>query len=194
MKTTKIFLLLAVFFSVNLFLMQGYAQDIPQTPASSDGVTITEKTQADGTLIETIQISKTPDLKYHGMFDFEGYLPDIIAPTITLSLGQKMILNLCPESDQSYSYYHFFYFDPKKNNLSVVTPERGDASLLKREWMTEPFVSGSCMEYCKIWTTEKTGSDVLSLRTTVTYNAGMVQNWWTYKMNLEIPIVVVDSN
>lgn len=176
--------------------MQGYAQDFPQPPGiltSSDGVTITETTQADGTLIETIQINKTPNLKYRGMLDFKGYLPDIVAPTITLSLGQEMILHVCPQDNGDCSY-SFFYFDQKKNDLSVISPEIGETSLLKRAWVTEPFISGSWMQYCKIWKTEKTGSDELSLTTTVTDNSGQIQNYWKYKMRLQVPITVVDSN
>jgi hypothetical protein len=194
MKTTTSFFLVAVLFSVSFFLMQGYAHDVPQAPAASivsNGVTIAEETQGDGTLMETVQITKTPNFEYHGVFDFIGCLPDIVAPTITLSLGQKMVLNIHPQNSSVEDYADCFYFDQKKNDLSVVRPEIGTASFLERIWMEQPFVPHSWVKYYKIWTAEKTGSVVLLFVTTFTYgNAN--SGYWHYKLRLQLPVTVVD--
>ncbi len=195
MRPIASFFLVVGLFSLSFFSRQADAQNVsqsPEVPRSSDQVTVTETTKPDGTLVETIQIIGTLTLRYHGMFDFKGYLPDIVAPTIRLSLGQKMILKICPKNNLEDEYYDFFYFDPKQNNLSAVSFEVGETSLLKREWVKEPFIFDSWMEYCKIWNAEKVGHDVLSFKTTVTNNGGQIQNCWKYKLRLHIPVTVVD--
>ena len=152
-----------------LCMMQGEAQEI------SEGVTRTETTRADGTLVETLHLSQLPSVKYNVVngCQFIAEYNTVVAPPITLRLGQKMILKI----DPSYLYQPYFYF--KKQEVLTLTQEGGrwipsykeqDAPLLPElsswlscfSWSQEPYDNPYSELYYQDWQTTTKGSVVLT--------------------------------
>ncbi len=135
------FLLLALLFATAPCVMQGVAQEVQPTPAVSDGVSITETAQADGTLLETIHITKIPATSFV-LVDYFLYeeIARINTPSITLSLDQKMIISieiseeLVDSANQVFTYNNDFTFNTSafKNPIIEVEP-----SSSRNNWQAE---------------------------------------------------------
>lgn len=171
------FLLLALLFAAAPCVMQGVAQEVQPTPAVSDGVSITETAQADGTLLETIHITKIPAISFaHSPFLYNEDIARINTPSITLSLDQKMIISieiseeLVNSAYKVFTYNNDFTFNTSdfKNPIIEVEP-----SSSRNNWQAEknslnaPLYSNGSewfynSQYCKIWAPQCSGNVTLT--------------------------------
>lgn len=162
---------------LGILLMAGSCMLQGQTQEISEGVTLTETTQAGGTLVETVHISQLPLAKYtmvRGCLLIAGY-DTLIAPSITLALGQKMILKI----DPSDLYDPYFYF--KKQEMLTLTREGSSWVPAYKEqdmpldyelsswlscfsWSQEPYDNRDSELYYQDWLTTTKGSVVLTFK------------------------------
>ena len=174
-------------------LMQLSAQDV------SSGVTLMEATQSDGTVVETIHISQLPSAEYTtvaGCQLIAGY-DTLMAPPITLRLGEKMILKI----DPSDLYDPYFYFQKQYSATltvegpeTVLSSEEDDGPLAPElsswlschSWAQEPY-DHECSEcYYQDWLTMKKGAVVLI------FNGGTKTVDSCYKpIKLNVPVTVI---
>ncbi len=167
--------LLAVFLFAGPCLTQGHAQGNSQKV--SEGVTTTEVTTPDGTREITIHIaSASLQQPHHDIWSHSGYSPghnSVIAPAITLALGQKMDLKIDVEKDKP-DYSQCFFLNKDHNNLSLFTIEYGSDNMLPDDThlspRAEPFTDDPrsrwfswWSSYYQSWTAKNKGTTMLIL-------------------------------
>ncbi len=167
--------LLAASLLAGPYLMQGHAQNNSQEV--SEGVTTTEVTTPDGTREITIHIaaaSLQEPQKPHSFFSvYKLGHNNFVAPTITLSLNQKMDLKVDVEKDQA-DHSQCFFLDKADSDLSLFTIKYGRDNMVpdsthfsQRE---EPFTDdprsdwfSNWSSYYQSWTAKAEGNAVLRL-------------------------------
>ena len=235
MKKSLLNLSLLFFLFAGRFLIQGHAQDDEQNfiPSNlqaslassekfSDGVTTTEIKREDGIREITIHIATAsldpPSLDYNPGSFFVPllYKPgrnDLVAPTVTLSVGQKMDLKMDVEKDTP-EYSQLFTFDNIKNKekLSLFTITFENANEISRypchrcyfSPIEEPFTDfyddlllSLWCDYYKLWLAKKEGKVKLIFHGILSEHVhlaresasdGMCYRWQGL---LKVPVIIV---
>ena len=170
---------------------QNQEVDSSQEKPVSSGLTVTEVIREDGTKEETIHLTEYPvanrSWKY-GHQEFQRLtFKDLAAPSITLSLHQKVVLKF----DPSYKFLYYFSFDKRKKEFSILHPNLMTSSSKEYSWDQEPYDASSwawwSSPYFKSWTATAPGTILLTFRGEV-----WVTDETSIPVNLNISVTVVE--